>query len=647
MTVVKWKAGRYLKTVNLEEADGRLYIKFGFNRVLINEVRSMKDRKWHGFDTPPIKCWSVPYPLSHRNRWVFDFLDKDKPNPYKKYYDFTKQSTIEINTKRNLFPHQKTMIAHLLSVGQALWASDMGTGKSLAFIESAEQAGLKTSNEIWYIGPKAGVRAVDRELTKWAANISPKMLTYDGLVKVLKHWEAGTEPPKFVCFDECQKIKTPNAQRSKAAMHLTDAMRTEYGNDLIYIVGMSGTPSPKSPVDWWHQIEVIQPGYLREGSIFEFKRTLALTEEKESPLTGQTYVDIVTWLDDENKCRYCGRYKNDEYHTQKKCLNFEKSVNEVKRLHRRLKGLTLVFLKKEVLPSLPDKIYDIIKLKPEVDTILLLKTLKNTIGSAVKLLEKSREISDGFMYKELPTGNQIICPNCKGKTEVEVPDFESEPNSGQIPDDFELKMITVTCPTCHGSGQIDEYKRGIVEVPTPKDDYITNQLTAMSDIGRLIIWAGFTASIDKLVRLTRKYGWACLRIDGRGYFGFDENGNQIDENELLTAMDRSHHLFNPYLQKYPRVCVVGNPEAGGMALTLTAASLMIYYSNSFKGEARMQSEDRGHRIGMDENKGLQIIDLYHLPTDELVRRNVMEKKRLQDITMGDIEKCLIDYEEGK
>jgi SNF2 family DNA or RNA helicase len=42
---------------------------------------------------------------------------------------------------------------------------------------------------------------------------------------------------------------------------------------------------------------------------------------------------------------------------------------------------------------------------------------------------------------------------------------------------------------------------------------------------------------------------------------------------------------------------VGNPRTGGYGLTLTAANLVVYYSNSFDLEVRLQSEDRAHRIG--------------------------------------------------
>ena len=44
---------------------------------------------------------------------------------------------------------------------------------------------------------------------------------------------------------------------------------------------------------------------------------------------------------------------------------------------------------------------------------------------------------------------------------------------------------------------------------------------------------------------------------------------------------------------------VGNPSTGGYGLTLTAASVVVYYS--FDLEKRLQSEDRAHRIGQTRN----------------------------------------------
>ena len=51
---------------------------------------------------------------------------------------------------------------------------------------------------------------------------------------------------------------------------------------------------------------------------------------------------------------------------------------------------------------------------------------------------------------------------------------------------------------------------------------------------------------------------------------------------------------------------VGNPQTGGYGITLTAANNVIYYSNGYDLEKRLQSEDRAHRIG--QKKSVTYVD---------------------------------------
>jgi SNF2 family DNA or RNA helicase len=66
---------------------------------------------------------------------------------------------------------------------------------------------------------------------------------------------------------------------------------------------------------------------------------------------------------------------------------------------------------------------------------------------------------------------------------------------------------------------------------------------------------------------------------------------------------------------------------GGIGFDLTAASYMIYYSNSFDAEHRWQSEDRAHRIG--QTRSLTILDLYAPNTvDAKLFRMLRQRKSL-------------------
>ena len=86
----------------------------------------------------------------------------------------------------------------------------------------------------------------------------------------------------------------------------------------------------------------------------------------------------------------------------------------------------------------------------------------------------------------------------------------------------------------------------------------------------------------------------------------------------------------------PRVAFCANPESGGMSLTLVEARTAVYWSNHWKPEYRVQSEDRIHRMGMDLNLGCLIVDLIHFPSDERVLDVIRANRKLELMTMGEL-----------
>ena len=51
----------------------------------------------------------------------------------------------------------------------------------------------------------------------------------------------------------------------------------------------------------------------------------------------------------------------------------------------------------------------------------------------------------------------------------------------------------------------------------------------------------------------------------------------------------------------------------------------------------MQAEDRWHRIGCDENVGVVIVDLVHLPTDQRVIDVLKANRKLELMTLGELQ----------
>ena len=81
------------------------------------------------------------------------------------------------------------------------------------------------------------------------------------------------------------------------------------------------------------------------------------------------------------------------------------------------------------------------------------------------------------------------------------------------------------------------------------------------------------------------------------------------------------------IQSGAATVLVGTASAGGVGLTLTAATVTVYFSNTFKYVERVQSEDRNHRIG--QASSVTIFDLITAGTvDESIEKALIAKSDL-------------------
>lgn len=660
---VKLKSADYMIPVTLTFVNDRIEFQFGFSRALMADVKVMEGAKWHGYEDPPRKIWSVADSL--RNRFQLEVM-KNR-NPYA-WYDRAIDTYVPT---RSLREHQQKMYNAVMTYRHHIIAGEMGVGKTLVAIEVMEAKAkewLLADDEIWFVGPKSVCRAVPLELIKWKSTVKPRMMTYDALVSTVKTWVPGRKAPRIIILDESSKIKTITAQRTQAATHICNSMKTEYNRECIILL-MSGTPAPKSPVDWFSQTEAACPGFIKEGHPNKMRASLALTEQREG--AGGMYPHHIAWLDDEKKCKHCGQYVTDDkhsVHTPKQTHNeiiqaltgfkagqvdgtsetvsvkvqssstyhkFEPSINEVARLYKRMRGLVTVVFKRDC-GDLPEKEYREILVQPTVDMLRAARLIKNTEPRVITALAMMRELSDGFQYKEVGIGEFATCGTCAGSGAVLAGDDSVSPDT-PTSELVANALVSVACPRCQGQKTVEVMERQAIEIGSPKDEKLIELLDDMEELGRIVIWAGFEGSINRIVKLVLKEGWTVLKIDGKGWVGTMPDGSKVDANELLISMDSSHPRKAELAEKYQKLCVVANPEAGGMSITLTAAMMAVYYSNSFNGEARTQSEDRIHRLGMIVNRGCIIVDIFCLKTDVLVRENLKAKRRLELLTLGDLE----------
>ena len=144
--------------------------------------------------------------------------------------------------------------------------------------------------------------------------------------------------------------------------------------------------------------------------------------------------------------------------------------------------------------------------------------------------------------------------------------------------------------------------------------------------GKIIIWATYRHDIEAIkIALAKDYGMNSIGT----YYGDTDGDERKRVLEEFQKPDSEMRFF------------VGNPSTGGYGLTLTAASTMVYYSNSFDLEKRLQSEDRAHRIG--QTKNVTYIDLISPGTvDEKIVKALRDKIDIATQVLGeDLKQWLI------
>lgn len=629
MTVetIKLTVGKYRYPVRMVGKNGRLYFQFPFNKNLMAEIKAMQgskyvfyqeseNKEWAKETLGSDKIWSITD--SHRN-W-FQLKTMMGENMYARYDGPVK----DVKPNRLILrSNQKAALNFIMARHFCILAAEMGLGKTLVAFEVMEHSG---HNDWFYVAPKGVLKEIQRQLRQWKCTVTPKLMTYEGLVKEMKNWPKGQKAPHGVMFDEASRAKNPFAVRSTAAQALADGIRTDHGDDG-FVVEMSGSPSPKAPTDWWSLCEIACPGFLREGDVDKFKMRLGIFEESDSA-QGQKFLKKVAWRDDDRRCNICGEFEEHIDHSPAAVDHphgFVKTNNEVSYLYKRMDGLVLVQLKKDVL-DLPEKQYRLIECVPSKAMLRAASSIANRTTSAAQTLILLRELSDGFQYQEEACG-ESDCEICGGTGECD--DYESTDTSISIEEATMLgKVVKIraSCYMCSGTGKVTKFIRETREVECPKEEALRDLMDQHYDVGRMVVYAGFTGSIDRCCRIAKAEGWAVIRVDGSGWKMTDVDGSAL----LGEGLD----IFQDQLEQHPRVCFIGHPGSAGMGLTLTASPSVVYYSNDFSAENRIQSEDRIHRLGMNETRGATIYDLIHLPTDLLVLNNLKEKRRLQAMTMG-------------
>jgi SNF2 family DNA or RNA helicase len=146
-----------------------------------------------------------------------------------------------------------------------------------------------------------------------------------------------------------------------------------------------------------------------------------------------------------------------------------------------------------------------------------------------------------------------------------------------------------------------------------KNNRLDELMSAIEEAnGKVIIWATWTHDIHSIEKaLRKKYGATSVA----SYYGSTE---QDDRQEIVNRFQDPESELRFF---------IGQPRTGGYGITLTEANTVIYYSNGYDLELRLQSEDRAHRIG--QKNSVTYIDLVSPGTiDERIIEALRDKINL-------------------
>ena len=240
-------------------------------------------------------------------------------------------------------------------------------------------------------------------------------------------------------------------------------------------------------------------------------------------------------------------------------------------LQEKIKNFSTRILKSECL-DLPEKLYTkrVVTMTPEQ-----LKAYVEMKKSALTFLENNKIMTAATVLTQLIRLHQITCGHVKT-------------------DDGQVKAI--------------------------KNNRIHELLNVLEETGgKVIIWAVYRHDIRAIEKAIGDiYGKESVA----SYYG--DTKDTIRQSIVDRFMDVNDHLR----------FFVGNPKTGGYGLTLTSSHTVVYYSNDYSLEVRMQSEDRAHRIG--QTSKVTYVDLMAEHTiDEKIVKLLNAKIDLASQVMGE------------
>lgn len=508
-----------------------------------------------------------------------------------------------------LFPFQQYAVDFLVDKKSVLIGDEMGLGKSIQAVTLDRIRREKNPNlvkrpktlVITYISIfSSWVETFENETDLRVISLNPRnrkdfllsLFTDSHDVYVL-HWQCLRLMPELaeiewfhIIGDECHSLQNRKAKQTLAAKQLK----------TYYKTGLSGTPAYDKPDDLWSILNWLYPKFW--SSFWRY------------------YNDHVMYVESNGYRVVVG-------------------VNNVEKLQAEMRGFYIRRRKQEVLLDLPDKYYTevSVELDPKQKRAYqqMKKDMLSWVGehedepvaapAVIAQLTRLQQFSDAYGELEHYTYRE------KTKNEAFIPEVVYEQLiNDEILKRFDKPEITngeVFIPV--GTYMTRKAIRMRLSEPSTKLDAVMDIIGSTGE--QIVVFSQFSQVIELLAKRLEKAGVP---------HGIVIGATSSDERKNIIAKFQAGKL---------RV-FAGTIAAGGIGITLTSASTMVFIDRSWSASLNIQAEDRCHRIG--QKNAVQIIDI--------ISRETLDAKRIRKINLAwswirkligddtDIEDGMVDFE---
>ena len=367
----------------------------------------------------------------------------------------------------------------------------------------------------------------------------------------------------FAVLDESTRIKNPKAVRTKKIL-------ANVANAKCRAI-LTGTPTAKSPLDIYAPFNFLQEDYFGMSYAYFSQRFSITSRERGSKsrrrkLTQYDFRrvkeciarwwelkaqdnDVARWTSYDCYCdvsEFVGMYVRDVRYIDN-LDRFSSSYRDQDDLRDIISPVTIAVNKEDCL-DLPEKIYEIVPV--------------DMIPEQQKAYKDLAAWMAATYYQTDENGENISEAQLEVKGILALLIRFSQITGGFFPNKtFEEDSTTL--------------------VPFSKNAKLNAMLDHMQENchdKQAIVWCNFNSEVDAIVERLEKEGFTCATYQGR------DSNEQREENLDL-------------FKKGAVQILVSKTTVAGYGLNLQFCSYQYYFSNNFRTEARLQAEDRTHRIG--------------------------------------------------